>query len=66
MIFSFDSIITAVGMAQHVEIMIRNAADRFDEQGRLGDEPTRQLIRALLVKLVQMTRNTAANSNSEQ
>lgn len=48
------------------EIMIRNAADRFDEQGRLGDELTRRLIRALLVKLVQMTRNTPANPNSEQ
>jgi chromate reductase len=41
------------------EVMIGNAAQRFDEQGRLGDEPTRQLIRKLLVALVQLARNAA-------
>jgi len=43
------------------EVMIGNAAQRFDENGRLGDEPTRQLIRGLLVTLVQLARNAASN-----
>jgi chromate reductase, NAD(P)H dehydrogenase (quinone) len=33
------------------EVMIANAAQRFDEQGRLTDEKTREFIRALLVAL---------------
>jgi chromate reductase len=44
------------------EVMIGNAAQRFDENGRLGDEPTRQLIRELLVTLVQLARNAASNA----
>ena len=43
------------------EVMIGNAAQRFDENGRLGDEPARQLIRGLLVTLVQLARNAASN-----
>jgi chromate reductase len=43
------------------EVMIANAAQRFDENGQLGDEPTRQLIRGLLVNLVQLARNVASN-----
>jgi chromate reductase len=43
------------------EVMIANAAQRFDEKGQLGDEPTRQLIRGLLVTLVQLARNAASN-----
>ena len=41
------------------EVMIANAAQWFDEKGRLGDEPTRQLIRRLLDALVRLARNTA-------
>ncbi len=33
------------------EVMIANAAQRFDEQGRLADEKTREMVRALLVAL---------------
>jgi chromate reductase, NAD(P)H dehydrogenase (quinone) len=38
------------------EVMISNAASRFDEEGRLTDQPTRDLIRKLLDALVQWTR----------
>ena len=33
------------------EVMIANAAQRFDEQGRLTDEKTREFVRTLLVSL---------------
>jgi len=36
------------------EVMIGNAAQRFDQNGRLTDEPTRQLILKLLGALVQL------------
>ncbi len=45
------------------EVMIANAAQRFDGNGRLGDEPTRQLIRALLVALVELARNVPARQS---
>ena len=38
------------------EVMIANADDRFDEQGNLTDERTREHIRKLLVSLVEWTR----------
>jgi chromate reductase len=38
------------------EVMIANAADRFDTQGRLTDEKAKELIRRLLQNLVQWTR----------
>lgn len=38
------------------EVMIGNAAQRFDEQGNLTDETTRGLIEKLLVNLVAWTR----------
>jgi chromate reductase len=41
------------------EVMIANAAQWFDEKGRLADEPTRQLIRKLLDALVRLARNAA-------
>ena len=41
------------------EVMIANAAQWFDENGRLADEPTRQLIRRLLDALVRLARNAA-------
>ena len=44
------------------EVMIANAAQWFDEQGRLGDEATRQLIRRLLDELVRLARNVASSS----
>lgn len=45
------------------EIMIGNAAQRFDQDGKLSDEPTRKLIRKLLSALVDLekaTRRTTA------
>lgn len=39
------------------EIMIGNAAQRFDEDGRLNDEPTRKLIGKLLTALVVLTKS---------
>jgi chromate reductase len=38
------------------EVMIANCAQRFDEQGNLVDEPTRELIRKFLKALVLWTR----------
>jgi chromate reductase len=37
------------------EVMIANASQRFDEQGRLTDEKTREFIRGLLVALKDWT-----------
>jgi chromate reductase, NAD(P)H dehydrogenase (quinone) len=37
-------------------VMIGNASEKFDEQGRLTDQPTRDLIGKLLVSLVDWTR----------
>ena len=39
------------------EVMIGNAAERFDPNGRLTDERTRQLIRKLLSALVQLQKS---------
>ena len=38
------------------EVMIGNAAERFDAQGNLTDEPTKDHIRRLLQNLVQWTK----------
>jgi chromate reductase len=38
------------------EVMIANADDRFDDNGNLTDESTREHIRKLLVSLVEWTR----------
>lgn len=38
------------------EVMIANAAKRFDDQGNLTDETSRKLIRQLLEELVRWTR----------
>jgi chromate reductase len=37
------------------EVMIGQAASRFDAEGRLIDEPTREFVRALLVALKDWT-----------
>ena len=37
------------------EVMIGNASQRFDEQGNLTDEKTKDLMRQLLQKLVELT-----------
>ena len=37
------------------EVMITNAPDRFDEEGNLTDETTREFIRRLLISLVEWT-----------
>jgi chromate reductase len=39
------------------EVMIGNAAQRFDQSGGLIDEPTRQFVRKLLVALVDLARH---------
>jgi chromate reductase len=43
------------------EVMIGNAAERFDKDGNLTDEPSMELIRHLLQKLVEWTRRHAGN-----
>jgi chromate reductase len=42
------------------EVMIGNAAERFDAQGNLKDETTTKLIRQLLQNLVEWTRRIGA------
>jgi chromate reductase len=42
------------------EVMIANAAKRFDESGNLQDETTKEFIRKLLQSLVDWTRRLAA------
>jgi chromate reductase len=37
-------------------VMIGQAAGKFDEQGRLTDQPTREIIGQLLVALAEWTR----------
>lgn len=43
------------------EVMIGNAAQRFDQDGRLTDEKTRQVIRKLLGALVQLVKISPAS-----
>jgi chromate reductase len=43
------------------EVMIGNAAQRFDQNGRLTDEPTRQFIQKLLGALVQLVKISRVN-----
>ena len=38
------------------EVMIGNAAQRFDQDGRLTDQPTRQIIETLLAALVRLVK----------
>ena len=42
------------------EVMIANAAERFDEQGNLNHEPTRAIIRKQLAALADWTRQLAS------
>lgn len=44
------------------EVMIANAAQRFDSHGTLTDEPTKQRIQKLLAALVQLTKNVPAKT----
>lgn len=44
------------------EVMIANAAERFDAQGNLTDDKTRTFIQKLLVNLVEWTRRLAMAS----
>ncbi len=47
------------------EVMIANAAQRFDEQGNLTDATTRELIRKLLVNLVNWGRRLEQGKQSQ-
>jgi chromate reductase len=44
------------------EVMIGNAAQRFDQSGALTDEPTRKIIQKLLRALVHLTRTHRAGN----
>jgi chromate reductase len=45
------------------EVMIGNTSQRFDPDGRLTDEPTRQFIQKLLRALVQLTKNSPTSKS---
>lgn len=45
------------------EVMIGNAATRFNQNGQLNDAPTRQIIQQLLVALVLLARNSWAGNS---
>jgi chromate reductase len=49
-------------MVNQPEVMIGNAAERFDQNGRLIDETTRQLIQKLLAALVQLVKISASTT----
>ena len=46
------------------EVMIGNAAQRFEQDGKLSDEPTRQFIQKLLGALVQLAKISPASRRS--
>ncbi|MGB6874808.1 MAG: NAD(P)H-dependent oxidoreductase [Candidatus Acidiferrales bacterium] len=46
------------------EVMIANAAERFDEQGNLKDAKTKEMIQKMLQNLVQWTRQLEAGKNA--
>jgi len=46
------------------EVMIGNAASRFDQDGALTDQPTRQIIEKLLAALVQLVKLSARGAAS--
>jgi chromate reductase len=46
------------------EVMIGNAAQRFEQGGKLSDEPTRQFIQKLLGALVQLAKISPASRRS--
>ncbi|HXF63320.1 MAG TPA: NAD(P)H-dependent oxidoreductase [Caldilineaceae bacterium] len=46
------------------EVMIGNAAERFDEDGNLTDETSKKLIRELLESLVEWTRQLQAETRA--
>jgi len=46
------------------EVMIGKAAERFDEQGNLTDDSTRELLRKLLESLVAWTRRWSATAST--
>ena len=56
--YHLRQILVALDMAvvNQPEVMIGNAAQRFDTDGRLTDEPTRQFIKKLLGALVQLVK----------
>lgn len=43
------------------EVMIGNAAQKFDQNGKLIDEPTREFIRKLLAALAQLVKTNQAS-----
>ena len=46
------------------EVMIGNASERFDDQGNLTDEATKDFIRQLLENLVEWTQRIGQSEES--
>jgi chromate reductase len=56
--YHFRQILQAVNVhtLNHPEVMISKAAERFDDEGNLTDEQTKEFIRSLVAKLVKWAR----------
>ena len=63
--YHLRQILVAFGMpvVSQPEVMIGNAAQRFDPDGRLTDAPTREHIQKLLAALVQLVKTNAASKS---
>ncbi len=61
--YHLRQILVAFGMpvVSQPEVMIANAAQRFDPDGRLTDAPTREHIQKLLIALVQLVKADSAS-----
>lgn len=62
--YQLRQILVALNMpvVNQPEVMIGNAAQRFDRNGRLIDDPTRQFIQMLLGALVQLVKINRSNN----
>jgi chromate reductase len=59
--YHFRQVLQAVNVhtLNHPEVMISKAADKFDEEGNLTDEQTKEFVRKLVSRLVDWTRKVS-------
>lgn len=59
----FDVVTLDMPVVNQPEVMIGNVSQRFDPDGRLTDEPTRQFIQKLLGALVQLAKSSPTSKS---